>query len=165
MRFDFNLVSERFEENDMVLNADKYHFICLGKDTENETFVFNNFILNNSYEEKILGVPTDNKLTFKSHNKILCKKDARKIGTLSRLLHHLNDSQKRLIFNFVIKSQFNYCPLICMFCSKTSNTMINKIHDRALRLMLNDHTSDFDTLLQNNNDICNQHRKIQTLDG
>ena len=41
--------------------------------------------------------------------------------------------------------------------------MINKIHERALRLILNDHTSDFDTLLQNNNDTCNHHRNTQTL--
>ena len=41
--------------------------------------------------------------------------------------------------------------------------MINKIHERALRLILNHHTSDFDTLLQNNNDTCNNHRNIQTL--
>ena len=46
LRFDFDLVSEWFEENYMVLNADKCHFMCLGKDTENETFIFNNFILN-----------------------------------------------------------------------------------------------------------------------
>ena len=41
--------------------------------------------------------------------------------------------------------------------------MINKIHERALRLILSDHTSNFDTLLQNNNDTCNDHRNIQTL--
>ena len=41
--------------------------------------------------------------------------------------------------------------------------MINKIHVRALRLILNDHTSDFDTLLQNNNGACKHHRNIQTL--
>ena len=71
--------------------------------------------------------------------------------------------QKRLNFYSTIKSQFNYRPLIWMFCSRTSNNMINKIHERALRLILNDHTSDFDTLLQNNNDTCNHHRNIQTL--
>ena len=40
--------------------------------------------------------------------------------------------------------------------------MINKIHERALQLILNDHTSDFVTLLQNNNDTCNRHKNIQT---
>ena len=61
----------------MVLNADKCHFMCLGKDMENETFIFN-FIFNNSNEEKILGITIGNKLTFKSHIKILCRKAARK---------------------------------------------------------------------------------------
>ena len=50
-----------------------------------------------------------------------------------------------------MKSQFNYCPFTQMFCSRTSNNMINKIHKRVLRLILNYHTSDFDALLQNNN--------------
>ena len=161
LRFDFELVSKWFEENYMVLNADKCHFMCLGKDTENETFIFNNFIFNNSNEEKILGITIDNKLTFKGHINILCRKAAQKMGALSRLLNHLSDSQKRLIFNSLIKVQINYCPLIWMFCSRTSNNMINKIHKRALQLILNDHTSDFDTLLQNNNDTFNHHRNIQ----
>ena len=34
----------------MVLNADQYRFMCLDKDTENETFIFHNFIFSNSYE-------------------------------------------------------------------------------------------------------------------
>ena len=46
--------------------------------------------------------------------------------------------QKRLNFYSTIKSQFNYRPLIWMFCSRTSNNMINKIHERFLRLILND---------------------------
>ena len=68
--------------------------------------------------------------------------------------------QKRLNFYSTIKSQFNYRPLIWMFRSRTSNNMINKIHERFLRLILNDHTGGFDTLLQNNNDTCNHHKNI-----
>ena len=49
-----------------------------------------------------------------------------------------------------------------MFCSKILNNIINKIKERSLRLLLNSHTSDFETLAKNN-DTCNQHRKIQTL--
>ena len=123
----------------MVLNSDKCHFICLGKDMKNETFIFNNFIFNNSNEEKILRITIDNKLTFESHINILCRKAEQKMGTLSRLLNHLIDSQKKLIFNTLIKSQFNYCSLIWMFCSRASNSMINKIYERTLRLILNDH--------------------------
>ena len=123
----------------------------LCKDKENETFIFNNFIFNNSKEEEILGINIDIKLTFKSHIKILCRKTAQKIGALSMLLNHLRNSKKRLIFNSLIKSQFNYCPLIWTLCSRTSNNMTNRVDELALRLILNDQTSDFDTLLQINN--------------
>ena len=39
----------------------------LAKNTENETFVFKDTAMNNSKEEKILGVTADNKVTFISH--------------------------------------------------------------------------------------------------
>ena len=42
-----------------------------------------------------------------------------------------------------------------MSCSTASTNMINKIHERALGFILNDHISDLDTLLQKNNDTYN----------
>ena len=138
-----------------VLNAAKCLFTYLGKDTENETSIINNFNFNNSNEEKILRTTIENQLTFKSHIKILCKKAAQKIEALSRLLNHLNYFLKRLIFNsiIIIKSQFNFCPLIWMFSRRTSNNTINKIDERALRLILNDHTSNF--MIERRNDTYN----------
>ena len=41
--------------------------------------------------------------------------------------------------------------------------MINKIHDRALRIVLNDHIGDFEIILRNINDITSHHRNILTL--
>ena len=41
--------------------------------------------------------------------------------------------------------------------------MINKVHERALRMQLNDHESDFEKLLHFDNDVCNHHGNIQTL--
>ena len=34
----------------------------------------------------------------------------------------------------MIKSQFNYCPLVWMFCSRQPNNLINREHERGLRL-------------------------------
>ena len=39
--------------------------------------------------------------------------------------------------------------------------MINKLHERSLRIILNDYSNDSSILLENNNDICNHHRNIQ----
>ena len=63
----------------------------------------------------------------------------------------------------VVKSQFNYCPLVRMFCSRTSNNMINRVHEWALRVILGDDLSDFESLLQNNKDIRSNHKNIQSL--
>ena len=155
---DFDAVTKWFYENHIALNAGKSHLICLGKDTRKETFIFKGLAIKNSKQQKILGVTIDYKLTFKSHIKSLCEKSAQKIGTLSRLSNHLNDSQKRLVLNSIGKSQFSYCPLVWIFCARTFNNMIYKVHERVLRVTLNDYESDFETLLQNNNDVCNHQR-------
>ena len=36
----------------MVLNAGKYHFVCLKNNTENETFLFHNILKENGKEQK-----------------------------------------------------------------------------------------------------------------
>ena len=62
----------------MTLDAGKCHFMRLGKDKANETFVFKNLVMKNSKEQKILGVTVDNKLNCKSHIKELCKRHKNK---------------------------------------------------------------------------------------
>ena len=154
---DLNKVTEWFFENYMVLNTRKCHFMCLGKNTENETFIFKDTIMNNSKEEKILCVILENRLTFSRQIRELCKKASQKISALSRISNQLNDSEKTLLFNAAVKSQFNFCLLVWMFCSRRSSNMINRAHERALRVILGDDLSDFESLLQNNRGIRSHH--------
>ena len=102
----------------MVLSAGKCHFTCLGKNTENETFIFK--------------VTIDNRLTISSHIRESCKKASQKISALSRISNQLHDSEKNFSLNAVIKSQFSYCPLVWIVYSSTSNIMIAKVHERLL---------------------------------
>ena len=85
------------------------------------------------------------------------------MSAFSKISNQLNDSEKNLLFNAGVKSQFNYCHLVWMFCSKTPNNMINKVHERVLRVILSDDLIDFESLLQNNKDICSHHKNIQSL--
>ena len=71
---DFEIVTKWFYENYMVFNSGKCHFICLGQNTMNETFVYDNIEMKNCEEEKILSVIIDNKLRFKRYVKNLCEK-------------------------------------------------------------------------------------------
>ena len=78
-------VHQRFYENCLVLNAGKCHFMCLGNNTQNKIFVFHNIFVENSKEQKVLGVKIDNKLNLKSHISDLYKNASQQNAALSRL--------------------------------------------------------------------------------
>ena len=52
---DFDAVTKWFYENHMAVNAGKRHFMCLGKDTGNETFNFNGLVMKNNKEQRTWG--------------------------------------------------------------------------------------------------------------
>ena len=64
-RGEFQIVTNWFYENYILLNSGKCNFMCLGKNAENETYFFNNTEMKNSSEDKILGIIIDNKLLKK----------------------------------------------------------------------------------------------------
>ena len=62
-----------------------------------------------------------------------------------------------------ITSQFNYAPLTWMFHSRTLNNKINRIHERALRLVYEDENLTFQELLDLDESMSIHHRNIQKL--
>ena len=60
-------------------------------------------------------------------------------------------------------SAFKYCPLIWMFCNKTSNNQINKINKRTLRLASEMEDANFEDLLLKNNSWNVHENNIHTL--
>ena len=62
-----------------------------------------------------------------------------------------------------ILSQFNYCPLIWMFCERRFNNKINHLHEMALRIAYKDDNSDFTTLLEKDNAVKIHTKNLQLL--
>ena len=161
---DFQLAAEWFYKNGMVLNPDKCHYMCLGSNVDGtEEFNSLSYKLNNSKEEKMLGIVIDRNLKFENHIDSICRKASQKLSALNRISPYLDINKRKIIYNSMIKSQFSYCPLVWMFCSRKSNNKINQIHERALRLSFNDNHSDFNSLLENNNETTIHYRNIQIL--
>ena len=66
--------------------------------------------------------------------------------------------------NAFITSQFSYCPLVWMFHSRTLNNRINKIHEKALRLVNKNETfSFFDDLLKKHKSVGIHQKNLQIL--
>ena len=96
---------------------------------------------------KLLGIEIDSKLTFNKHVETLCSKVNNKISAFSRLNNYISREQALTICNAVILSNFNYCPLIWLFCGKGANKEIDRPHKRALRILYKDYESSFKKLL------------------
>ena len=69
----------------------------------------------------------------------------------------------RIIMKAFIESQFQYCPLVWMFHRRTLNNRINKLHERALRLVYKDDEYTFEQLLDKDNTVTIHHRNLQKL--
>ena len=52
--------------------------MCIGRNAENISFEYDNLFLEKSKKEIVLGVTFDNKLTFDSHIKNICRKGDQK---------------------------------------------------------------------------------------
>ena len=125
----------------MILKPDKCYFLTLGFQDVQPNFSYDNITVKNVSEEKILGITIDNKLSFKSHLKNICKKVYEKLNALARITKFTSPFERKTLLNTFIMSQFSYCSLIWMFTSKGLNKKTNRIHEKSIRLVLNDHQS------------------------
>ena len=162
---DFRVVNDWFYENFMVLNPEKSHFMCLGKDIDDtETLSFNDLALKNSKEVEILGITLDRSMGFNTHIKNICRKAGQKLSALLRISPYLDQGKKVLLCKSMIKSQFNYCPLVSMFCSRQSNNLINTVHERGLSLTYrNEANKEFQQILREKNKPTIHQNNLQVL--
>ncbi len=70
-----------------------------------------------------------------------------------------SDELKCLMKTFVL-NQFQYCPLVWMCHSRELNQKINKIYERALRIVYKDLDLDFEALLRKDSAVT-VHEKNQ----
>ena len=60
-------------------------------------------------------------------------------------------------------SQFGYCPLAWFFCSRKFNNRMNRIQERALRIVYKDHVSTCAQLLKKDSSVLIHIRNLQVL--
>ena len=137
-----------FEINRMQANPTKFQSLYLSKNPdEHVQFHIQNSVLKPENTVTLLGVHFDNKLAFDYHISHVCKKAAKQVNALRRLAHVLSPSSKLKIFNSFIQSNFNYCPVVYNTFTKHNVRILEKLHERALRFVLNDFSSTYSEVL------------------
>ena len=76
----------------------------------------------------------------------MCNKAGRQLNVWQRLKGSLDYASRLSIYKSFIMSNFNYCPVVWMFTSKSSLSKLEDIQRRALRFVLDDYTSDYHEL-------------------
>ena len=158
-----NHVTTWLPENHMKLNEDKCHLIIFGGSKEKVNIHVGEVQIEESDDEKLLGITLDKKLSFKKHVQALCKKASQKLHALTRISIYMEPDKLKLLMKAFVISKFSYCLLIWMFHDRNLNNKINRIHERALRIAYKDNFSSFDKLLIIHNSVTIHQKNLQLL--
>ena len=151
-----------FDNNFLTLNADKCKLLVT-KHEDEVSITLDKEVTKGNKPVKLLGIKIDNKLDFNEHIYNIYKKASIKLHALARIAPYMNKGKLRILMKTFIDAHFNYCPLIWMFHSRTLNNKINKLLERALRLVYKEYISSFENLLNIDNTFTIHERNLQKL--
>ena len=80
-------------------------------------------------------------LKFNEYILTQCKKAGRNIKALPRVCTYVSLGHRRTLMKAFIESQFAYCQ-------RSSNTLINHLQERAIRIVYHDNESTFEDVLK-----------------
>ena len=113
--------------------------------------------------EQLLGITIHFDFKFDRHVSDLCNEVCKTINALCRVTGYMFLEKRTIVMKTFVESQINCCPLVWMLHSRTLNSKINRLHERALRIVYPDYESSFDTLLEKDGSFSVHHRNIQSL--
>ena len=149
---DTSTLTRWFYDNYLKMNVDKCHLLVSSHEVVSITV--DQQVVNCSNSVKLIGVTIDNDLSFDTHVSKLCNKVSLKLHALARISNFMNHDKLRLILKAFVESQFH---------SRAVNNCINRLHERALRLVYRDSQLTFKELLRKDDSFKIHHRNLQKL--
>ena len=156
-----SMVLKWFNVNEMKSNDDKCHLIVANHDDISITL--GNECLEAEDTVELLGIKIDKNLNFNEHISDLLRKGNQKLHALARISKYLNQDKLKIIMKTFIQSQFNCSPLTWMLHSRILNNKINKLQERALRLVYKNENLSFQDLLELDNSVTVHQKNLQEL--
>ena len=103
----------------MKTNHDKCHLLLSTQ--ESSSIQIANFTITFYKAKKLLGINLGNIVKFDIHVESICQKANRKLNVLAGIANCMELPKRRVFMNAFLKAQFNYCPAIWIFHSRTLN--------------------------------------------
>lgn len=134
--------------NRLTLNQSKTEFMLIGSRQRLNTFqsvpnlAINGKLVKQVPHAKSLGVHIDENLSWNEHIRQISKKTTCGIGALKRVRHCVPAPTLHTIYNSLVQPHFNYCSEVWGSCGSTLATRLQKLQNRAARVLTN---SGYDT--------------------
>ena len=155
-----NSIFAWFKNKKLIANSGKNYFLV--SPYEKLSLKILDSTIESSPCDELLGITIDNELTFHKHIISLCSKPNQKLSALARIVKYLTiDKPKILIISFMT-AQFNYY-LTWMYHSRTLNNKINRIQEKASRIVYHGYKSNFKELLERVHSFTIHERNMQYL--
>ena len=142
-------------QNYLKANPDKSHLLL--SNIEDRIINIQSEIIKNTNSNKLLDITFDSDLIFNTRVTNICNKASQKLYALARVSGFMSHNKLIIVMKTFILSQFNYRPLVWMFCIREVNNRINHIHERSFR----DTGSTFQELLIRDGSVTIHHRNLQ----
>ena len=150
----------------MIVNPGKFQAMIInrfGKMENKHEMYIDNKKITSEHSIKLLGIEIENQLKFDNHVSTLCRKAGSQLNAIGRLRKYIGFPEKKALIEAFVFSNFNYCPLVWHFTSMTSTNKIESIQKIALRLLYNNYTSTYDSLLAKANKPSMELKRYRTL--
>ena len=129
--------------NKLSVNVAKTEFMVIGSrqkllaESHNEINIkLEDQVISNVDHAKSLGLIIDNRLSWSNHVNELCKKVTSAIGALRRIRPLISQSTAVLVYNSLIQPHFDYCSLVWDGLSDQLSDKLQKLQNRAARVIL-----------------------------
>ena len=150
----------------MIVNLIKFQVIVLKKTCRMKNSYalnINNQTINSQNCVKLFGTEIDSTLCFDQHISNLFKKASNQLNAMERTQKCMGFQENELLLNSFALSNFNYCPLVWHFCSSKLLMKTEKIQERALKILYNNCTSDYNQLLNKSNKFSMEVKRLRNL--
>jgi hypothetical protein len=130
--------------NKLTLNTEKTEYILIGSRQRlsqiitDPTLSIGSESIKRISSTKTLGTVVDECITWKDHIDQVAKKAAKGIGILRRSKSFLDKATLKTIYGAFALPHFDYCALVCKNCSKNLQNKLQKLQNKAGRIITGD---------------------------
>ena len=166
LNHDIKAATQWYSQNNLLANKKKYQAMIIGPpkaiDAKITVKVDEEKIVA-AKQLKLLGVIIDDQINFSVHLREISRKASQRLGVLNRFCSILSTTLKITIYKTSILPYVTYCSTVWHFTKSYDLRKIERIQEKAMKIIYCDKSSSYEKLLRTANLSALQNRRTQDI--